>query len=219
MTDHLELAACTPIPVDPAGFNRATIVPYGCTVEHIYLAMNDFIAFLGFINQQLFTQEIQRLETMLMPANFSSIVGEFMGAGIPKHCPGLVKNAYHNGHPDLLPANTFEGNAIRHGSEGIEIKASRYLSGWQGHNPEDTWLMVFVFDSNRPTDIVNDVAPRPFRFISVAGARLTKADWKFSGRSETSRRTITASVTESGYRKMTENWIYRASVQISDNAS
>lgn len=195
MADDLAFAACIPSSVDPAGFNRAAVLPYGCTTEHVRLAMNDFIEFLGFINQQLFTREIPRLEMMLMPANFSSIVGEFMGVGIPKHCPTLVKNVYHNGHPDLIPVGVFEGDAIQHADEGIEIKASRYLSGWQGHNPEDTWLMVFVFDSNRPADSVNGVAPKPFRFVTVAGARLIKADWKFSGRSETSRRTITASVT------------------------
>jgi hypothetical protein len=44
----------------------------------------------------------------------------------------------------------------------------------------------------------------------VAGARLDKEDWSFSGRSESSRRTITASVTKSGYEKMMANWIYRA---------
>jgi hypothetical protein len=40
---------------------------------------------------------------------------------------------------------------------------------------------------------------------------LKKEDWKFSGRSATSRRTITASVTPSGFAKMEANWIYRAS--------
>ena len=34
-------------------------------------------------------------------------------------------------------------------------------------------------------------------------------DWRFSGRSSTSRRTITASVANSGYEKMMENWIYK----------
>src|SRR5205085_8016109 len=99
-------------------------------------------------------------------------------------------------------------DAVQHANEGIEIKASRYTKGWQGHNPEDTWLMVFVFDSNRPVDTAQSVPPRPFSFVMVAGARLTKADWLFAGRSETSRRTITASVTKSGYEKMVANWIY-----------
>ena len=37
-----------------------------------------------------------------------------------------------------------------------------------------------------------------------------QADWTFSGRSETSRRTITAGVNRSGYDKMVGNWIYKA---------
>jgi hypothetical protein len=101
----------------------------------------------------------------------------------------------------------FPNDAVQHAPYGIEIKASRYLRGWQGHNPEDVWLMVFVFDSNRPRDTI----PRPFQFVMVVGAQLSESDWIFSGRSETSRRTITASVTNFGYQKMMANWIYRDS--------
>lgn len=201
-----EAAACQPLPIDQSKFNPVAQLPYGLQVDHIQSAMQDFLDFLGFVNQQLYTKHIQRLESMLMPANFSSIVGEFMSSTIPKHCTSMVKNTFHNGHPDLIPKGLFTGDAAQHEAEGIEIKASRYLRGWQGHNPEDVWLMVFVFDSNRP----KDTTPRPFRFLTVAGAQLSKSDWLFSGRSATSRRTITASVTESGYIKMMNNWIYRA---------
>jgi len=68
--------------------------------------------------------------------------------------------------------------------------------------------MVFVFDSNTRRDEAAGNPPKPFRFIKVLGAQLQKADWSFSGRSATSRRTITASITESGFRKMKANWIY-----------
>ncbi|MGH3089864.1 MAG: hypothetical protein ACRDSJ_21500 [Rubrobacteraceae bacterium] len=183
-------------------------LPYGLEVGHIRAAMRDFVDFLGFINAQLATRQIERLESMLMPANFSSMVGEFMNSGIPKHCSTLVKNRYHNGHPDLIPAGRFPDNAVQHAGEGIEIKASRYLRGWQGHNPEDTWLMVFMFDSNRPDDPAKGVEPRPFRFVKVAGARLSTEDWTFSGRSAMSRRTITASVNPTGYEKMMANCVY-----------
>ncbi|MCY1312917.1 hypothetical protein D9M70_633900 [compost metagenome] len=70
--------------------------------------------------------------------------------------------------------------------------------------------MVVMFDANRAVDEANGVPPMPFRFLRVVGAQLTKDDWKFAGRSETSRRTITASVTTSGYNKMMANWIYNA---------
>lgn len=207
---YTETQACTPIVVNDDGFNPETILPYGLATAHIRQAMKEFVDFLGFINTQLNTREIPRLESMLMSANFSSMVGEFMTSAIPKYCGGLVKNRYHNGHPDLVPTGMFENNAAQHSAHGVEIKASRYPKGWQGHNPEDVFLLVFVFDSNRSKDIV----PRPFRFSMVAGARLTKDDWLYSGRSETSRRTITASVTKTGYQKIVANWIYRDDSQI-----
>ena len=176
--------------------------------------MEEFLGFLGFINTQLCSKGIHRLESFMMAANFSSLVGEFMGAAIPKYCKGLVKNRYHNGHPDLLPAGMFPRNFAQHANSGIEIKASRYLRGWQGHNAEDAWLMVFVFDSNtsRLDKTTHEIqVPRPFRFVKVIGGEITKDDWLFSGRSETSRRTTTASVKRSGYEKMEKNWIYRDS--------
>jgi hypothetical protein len=104
----------------------------------------------------------------------------------------------------------FPDNAVQHTNQGIEIKASRYHQGWQGHNREAIWLMVFVFDSNRPKDEADGNPPQPFRFVKVVGAQLEEADWSFSGRSPTSRRTITASVLKSGYDKMMDNWLYKA---------
>jgi hypothetical protein len=221
---HLpEAEKLTPHQPDPAAFNAQSVLPYGCTTDHVRQAMSEFVDFLAFVNQQLATKDIARLETLLMPANFSSMVGEFVTASIPKYCSSLVKNRYHNGHPDLIPAGMFADNRIQHSHEGIEVKASRYLRGWQGHNPEKIWLMVFMFESNRSSDSLvleenvtkrpkHTASPLPFRFLRVVGAGLEKEDWVLSGRSETSRRTITASVARSGYLKMMENWIYDVSV-------
>src|SRR5580700_5242308 len=191
---EVETRAYTPAPLNPESFNSNASLPHGLRREHIGRAMKDFLDFLGFINQALRAKKIQRLESFLMPANFSSIVGEFMTAAIPKYCKSLVKNNYHNGHPDLVPAGKYEKDACLHGDHGIEIKASRHLSGWQGHNAEDVWLMVFVFECNGPRDVVEKKPAIPFRFLKVVGALLSKDDWQFSGRSATSRRTITASV-------------------------
>lgn len=207
---QLEVAACKPARVDAKSFNQKARIPHGITVDHVRSAMNDFIDFLGFINSQLNTRSIPRLETFLMPANFSSIVGEFVCVSLPKHCPTIARNHFHNGHPDMVPKGRFPKDTVQYAHEGIEIKASRYLKAWQGHNAEPSWLMVFCFDANRQRDESEGTEPKPFRFLMVCGAQLTKDDWKFSGRSATSRRTITASVTDSGYEKMVNNWIYRA---------
>ncbi len=171
--------------------------------------MDEFVEFLGFLNKQLITKSLPRLESFLMPANFSSIVGEFMNTSIPKYCPTIVKNQYHNGHPDLIPIDKFENNSVQYAGDGIEIKGSRRPSGWQGHNPEDVWLMVFHFDSNTAADENKGIAPRSFQFKGVYGAKLEKSDWNFSGRSASSRRTITASVNKSGCAKMKDNWLYK----------
>src|SRR3972149_5912107 len=124
-----EKLACIPHPLNSGGFNANCTLPYGLTPEHIKKAMQDFLDFLVFNNQQLNTKDMPRLESFLMPANFSSMVGEYMNISIPKYCPTLAKNQYHNGHPDLIPVGVFANNAVQHSTEGIEIKGSRHLSG------------------------------------------------------------------------------------------
>lgn len=203
------MSQCVPEDPQPQGFQRGAVVPFGVKVEHIEAAMRDFTKLLRIINTELCAKGMLRLEDMLMPANFSSMVGEFMSATIPKYCRTVVKNNYHNGHPDMLPAGKYPNDMAQHaGIDGIEVKASRYLRGWQGHNPEEVWLLIFAFESGRPADLTKDVAPAPFRFRLVAGALLTKSDWLYAGRTGTSRRTITASVTKSGYGKIMSNAIY-----------
>jgi len=197
-----------PTPIEKDGFNPRARIPFGVTTEHIRRAMQDFIEFLSVIDGQLHAKGMGRFENLLMQANFSSIVGEMTSASIPKHCRTVVKNCFHNGHPDLLPAGKYANNSAQHaGSDGIEIKASRYLQGWQGHNAEDVWLMVFVFQSGREGPKVSQ--GQAFKFLLVVSALLTKKDWLFAGRSKTSRRTITASVTRQGAAKMMANWIYK----------
>jgi hypothetical protein len=207
---QFDLAFCKPDRPDFKDFNHAATIPFGISVEGVFRAMLDFADFLETANSALALKKMERLEDMLMPANFSSMVGEFITSNLPKHCPTVAKNSYHNGHPDLLPAGKYPRDAAQHaGSDGIEIKASRYLKGWQGHNQEDAWLMVFAFESGRPSDAAKGKKIACFRFVAVYGDLLAKSDWKFDGRGSESRRTITATVLPSGYEKMTKNWIYR----------
>ncbi|MDR1339127.1 MAG: hypothetical protein LBK58_03610 [Prevotellaceae bacterium] len=193
------------LPVDETGFNKKAILSYGLEINHIKYAMTDFCDFLSFINTELQKNNMPIFEKFLMQANFSSIVGEFMNISIPKYCDTLIKNKYHNGYPDLIEKGKFSNDSVQHSHEGIEIKASRYGKGWQGHNPENVWLMVFVFQSSRP----KDSASIPFYFKAVYGAKLEESDWQFAGRNEGSRRTITATVKNTGFEKMNHNWIYK----------
>jgi len=207
LISYSESDACKATPVDASKFNLNAVLPHGLTIEHVQQAMSDFVDFLTLINGQLDGARLGRFESFVMPANFSSIVGEFMIVRMAQHCLGMVKNTYHNGHPDLVPVGVYDDDAVLHGDQGVEVKGSRYASGWQGHNAEDTWLMVFVFDVNSP----NDTDPvRPFRFRRVLGAQLEREDWSEAGRNENSRRTPTASVLATGVEKMEANWIYWA---------
>ena len=211
MIDDREGDVRVPSPIEAGSFNPSARLPYGLTADSIGRAMGEFHDFLSFVNTQLGQRGLARLETILMPANFSSLVGEFVANVIPRHCSGLVRNRYHNGYPDLIPARRFPEDAAQHGDAGIEVKASHYPSGWQGHNAEVGWLMVFVFDSNRPRDLDQGMTLRPFRFVKVVAAQLDREHWSYSGRSGASRRTITASVIKAGCQLMDENWIYLAS--------
>ena len=206
----IPISSAKPLALNPKGFNPRCRLPYSLKTSHVRRAMTGFLDFLGLINNSLASKGINPLELFLMPANFSSIVGEFMGATIPQYCPSLIRNRYHNGHPDLIPVGVYAHDASLHAEQGIEIKASRHLRGWQGHNAEDVWLMVFVFDSSAPREVARGMPFKPFRFVKVVGAKITKQDWNLSGRSATSRRTITASVTRTGFDKMEANWLYRA---------
>jgi hypothetical protein len=186
-------------------------LPHGLEPEHVARAMRDLLDFFGYINTTLYENDMQRFECIAMPANMSSIVGEFMHTRIPKYCESLTQNTYHNGHPDLIPAGRYPEDAVQYGDYGIEVKASRYGSGWQGHNVEECWLMVVHYAANRPKDVRDeDAAPFPFQFRGIYIAELEEEDWSFSGRSGESRRTITASVLASGRDKMKDNYVYDA---------
>ena len=166
--EQSDLSFCAPEQPVLENFNSDAEIPFGVSVENIFRAMVDFTDFLRAVDTELVRKQMTRLEDMLMPANFSSMVGEFITANLPKHCPTIAKNTYHNGHPDLLPAGKYPGNSMQHvGSDGIEVKASRYRKGWQGHNPEDVWLMVFVFEGGRPADAHTVKEKVRFRFLAV----------------------------------------------------
>ena len=195
-------------PPEENGFNSKAIIPFGLTTEHIYRAMTDFTDFMRFIDIDLASQRIARFEDLLTTSNFSSMVSEFMSVTIPKYCRTVAKNNYHNGHPDILPAGIYPGNAVRDGgTQGIEIKASRYLKTWQGHSGEDSWLMMFVFQSGRLNPKVTQQVG--FKFLIVAGGLLSKNDGPCAGASGTGLTMISQSITKLAAQKIMTNWIYK----------
>ena len=191
-------------------FNKRCVLPYGLNIRHIEKSMAEFLMAIKLVNKSLSKIKLEPLEVLLMPASFSGMVGEFMSRSIPRFCKTVVKNTYHNGHPDMIPAKTFKGDSVQYAKSGIEIKASRYDRGWQGHNPEEVFILIFIFEKEGLEDLIFLKKKKNFRFKMVLGAKLKLSDWKYSGRAPGSRRTPTASITHQGREKLLKNWIYLA---------
>jgi hypothetical protein len=196
---------------DPADLANVSL-PYGLTPTAVLGAVNDIHAYLHAINEASIGYGYPRLEELLQPAAFSGLVSGLAVESMAKQTeregahPGLRSNRYHNGRPDLVPHGVYPGNAVQHGSDGVEVKASRAIRGWQGHNIEVGWLMVVQFSTDASTEPVYERAPTIIERVMVA--QLAEEDWTFSGRSETSRRTPTASVNPSGFAKMVAGAVY-----------
>ncbi len=204
-----ELERATPEPVNSGGFNPDVELPYGLTTEHVRRAMEDFVNFLGFINEQLHSRGLERQESMMDSAGFSGMVGGFMDSGISKYCPTprttttMDTRTYSlRAATPMMPHSTSE--------KGSRLKGRVGEADGRATTPRISGSWSFSTTSNKPADLAQTIDLRPFRFVQVLGARLTKKDWNFSGRRGESRRTITASVNKHGARKMRENWIYEA---------
>lgn len=193
--------------VDPDGLNRQLAMPYDMTSEEVALAIQQVYNILHSIDAALKAGDADRLEEFMHPANFSFLLSELVVGGLARYCKGLAKNNYHNGHPDLLPVGVYPGDAVLRADEGVEVKCSRNEAGWQGHNAEDSWILVAVYSFDCKTEPPEDRWPTYFQRVMIA--RLEKSDWSFAGRGEESRRTPTASILKSGTNKLMAGTIYR----------
>jgi hypothetical protein len=192
--------------VDPAGFKSPVTLPYNVTVQEVAAALGQVYSILHSIDAALKAGDAERLEEFMHPANFSFLLSELIVGGLARHCRGLAKNRYHNGHPDLLPVGVYPGDAVLRAEEGVEVKCSRRPSGWQGHNAEESWILVAVYKLDVDTEPPDDRCPTYFERVMIA--RLQHTDWSFAGRGEGSRRTPTASILQSGTDKLIAGTVY-----------
>ena len=188
-------------------FNRHVILPYDLSIGEVRAGMLEVYEVLHDINRILFDRSASRLEDTILGNSLSGIISELLVKSIADKSPSLIRNEKVGGHPDLLPIGYYDSSEILHGSDGIEIKSSIQKGGWQGHNPEDAWIMVFRYQVDTVTLPIENRAPT--RFIQVLLAELQQEDWSFSGRRGTSRRTPTASITKTGMHKLRSNPIYQ----------
>ncbi len=194
-----------PTKLDPRYVNRRVILPYEFRVKEVEKAVAETYRLFHGLNDFLEGGGFRPLEELLLGNSLSGIISEFLVKNIARASATLEANMKVGGHPDLLPRGHYSSNLVLKGDEGIEVKSSIQRGGWQGHNPEDCWLMVFRYAIGEQAKGESV----PLTFLEILCAKVDRSDWSFSGRKGTSRRTPTASITASGVEKLQHNFLYR----------
>lgn len=194
-----------PTELDPRYVNCRVHLPYKLHVDEVEKGVAETYRLFHGLNDFLVQGGFRPLEELLLGNSLSGIISEFLVKNIARASQALEANRKVGGHPDLIPKGHYSSNLILKGDEGIEVKSSIQRGGWQGHNPEDCWLMVFRYAIGEQTNGESV----PLTFIEILCAKLERTDWSFSGRKGASRRTPTASITASGVEKLRSNFLYR----------
>ena len=93
------------------------------------MAMQDVYDFFFDVNSHLLKKGLQRFDDMLRPAIMSGLLSDMLTASLARHSRVLIENEYFNGHPDLIMQGVYPDNAVKAGSEGVEIKTTRKNRG------------------------------------------------------------------------------------------
>lgn len=130
--------------------------------------MQDIYDLLYDVNSILQGRSLPRLESMLATAAVSGMLSNMLEAALAKHSRSLTVNAYHNGHPDLIPIGKYPKDAVQSGGDGVEVKSTIKPGGAVDfHGGRDQWLAVFVYQLDTTTEPAVDRAPLTFREVYV----------------------------------------------------
>lgn len=193
--------------VTPAWLNPKAALLYNLRLSDFEGAMRDVYDFLSDTNQFLVDKGLPRLDETLRPANMSGFLSDMLTNSMAKHARNMARNAYHNGHPDLLVGGVYPNNSVKSGTDGIEIKATTKKGGAvDTHGARDQNMCVFVYRVDRdPNKAVHDREPLEFFQIYLFG--VTVADFRNNPRGTLGTRTST--LHKEGIKKLRENWVYK----------
>jgi hypothetical protein len=191
--------------VDPTKFNNALKLPFQLRLDDFKLAMQDVYDFFFDVNGALLSRGLDRLDDMLRPASMSGIISDMLTASMAKHARSLVENEYFNGHPDLVVKGRYPNNAVKAGSDGVEIKSTRKKGGAvDTHGARNQWMCVFVYETDHMTEPAESRAP--MRFTEVYLSQVVQDDFRKNPRGDLGTRTAT--LDRAGIKKLRANWVY-----------
>ena len=192
--------------VDNGAFNPEAVLPFQLRLKDFELAMQDIYDFFFDVNTALVGKGLQHMDDMLRPAIMSGLLSDMLTASMARHSRTLTENKYFNGHPDLIVKGVYAGDAIKAGSEGVEIKTTRKAGGAvDTHGARDQWMCVFVYAIDAESEPAN--ARRPMTFTEVYLGEVTRDDFRKNARGELGTRTAT--LHKEGVAKLRSNWIYK----------
>ena len=192
--------------VDTGAFNGNLTLPFQLRLQDFQMAMQDVYDFFYDVNSNLVGKGLQRLDDMLRPAIMSGVLSDMLTASLAKHSRVLRENRYHNGHPDLIVQGIYPNNAVRSGTDGVEIKTTRKSGGAvDTHGARNQWLCVFVYDVD--TDSEPALDRQPMKFTEVYCGEVTVDDFRRNSRSELGTRTAT--LHKEGIQRFRKSWVYR----------
>jgi hypothetical protein len=165
-------------------FDVSVHLPDGLTIDHLEQSMITVRRIFQAINQGLQTYGMPKISELLRHNQYSGMVSDFMTRALDM--TSEFKKLANTDFPDLQNKRT---------GTGLEVKASM-RDPWStvGHNVASGWFLTVEYD-------IDESGLPDFRTVWIG--ELSESDFLWRGRSETSKRTITASVKRDSWnRKM-----------------
>ena len=188
------------------GVRSGVALPYRITTDEVIAAAEQVHEYLHVMNAHSIEMGFDRFEETLLGNTFAGMLSELIVRAVANESSAVARNVKVGGHPDLIPIELYAGDSVLRGDDGVEVKASKQPGGWQGHNPEEAWLLVFQYAIDIETE------PVEHRFateiVKIMCTRVLEEHWSFSGRKGASRRTPTASILKEGTALLHASAIY-----------
>ncbi len=192
--------------IDLSKFNTRAKLPFQLRIADFQMAMQDVYDFFFDVNTLLSRKGLQRLDDMLRPAIMSGMLSDMLTGSLAKHSRVLRENQYFNGHPDLVVQGYYPDDAVKSGTEGVEIKTTRKSGGAvDTHGAREQWMCVFVYDVDSVTEPARSRRSMVFKEVYLGQVEI--ADFRRNARGELGTRTAT--LHKDGIMKLRRNWVYR----------